>query len=199
MEKPAETLFIKNMVCPRCISAVESILTDAGLLFSEVKLGEAVLQSYPTESQRAEIEKKLITSGFELLKSRDAQICVQIKTLLLQTVNQLDTHPLSKNLSDFLTPHFSMSYSKLTQLFSKHENITIEKYFILLKIEKAKEWISYGDLPNKQIAANLQYSSGAHLSAQFKKITGLSITEFRNSATKTRLSLDKIQPGTHSH
>lgn len=199
MEKQRETLFIKNMVCPRCISAVESILVSADISFSEIRLGEADLVANPTDSQRSDLESKLIAAGFELLKSKDDQVCDQIKTFLLQTVNQLDSNPLSQNISDILTHHFAMSYSRLTQLFSRHEKITIEKYFILLKIEKAKEWISYGDLPNKVIAGKLQYSSAAHFSAQFKQVTGLSITEFRNSASKTRHSLDKIQPATHSH
>ncbi|MCA0446326.1 MAG: AraC family transcriptional regulator [Bacteroidetes bacterium] len=199
MEKQRETVFIKNMVCPRCISAVESILSGIGISFSEIRLGEADLLSNITESQRFELESKLIAAGFDLLKSRDDQVCDQVKTFLLQTVNQLDSNPLSQNISDLLTFHFSMSYSRLTQLFSKHENITIEKYFILLKIEKAKEWISYGDLPNKVIAAKLQYSSAAHFSAQFKQVTGLSITEFRQSASKNRHSLDNIQPKAHSH
>lgn len=199
MENHKETLFIKNMVCPRCISAVEQILTATQIPYQEIRLGEADLNSIPNEKQRSELEKKLVSSGFELLKSRDERVCDQIKTLLLQTVNNLDSNPLNRNLSELLTHHFPMSYSKITQLFSKHEQITIEKYFILLKIEKAKEWISYGEMPNKVIASNLQYSSTAHLSAQFKQVTGLSITEFRKSASKNRQSLDQILIHSHSH
>ena len=192
MEKQRETVFIKNMVCPRCISAVESILSGIGISFSEIRLGEADLLSNITESQRFELESKLIAAGFDLLKSRDDQVCDQVKTFLLQTVNQLDSNPLSQNISDLLTFHFSMSYSRLTQLFSKHENITIEKYFIAQKVEKVKELLVYDELSLSEIAFRLNYSSVAYLSNQFKKVTGLTPSYFKKIREDKRKPLDEV-------
>jgi AraC family transcriptional regulator len=181
---------IKNMVCPRCIMAVERILDELDIETLEVRLGEAILAKELSEKKKSELEKELNLIGFELLDDRNSQIIQQIKTLLIQAVQEPKNEEL--NLSNLISQELNKDYSQLSKLFSATTGITIEQYYILQRIEKVKELLIYDELSLKEIAFQLNYSSTAHLSNQFKKITGFTPTEFKGLANKERKGIDGI-------
>jgi AraC family transcriptional regulator len=186
-------LFIKNMVCPRCIAAVEMTLDALGMPPLYVRLGEARLATTPSAASLAELDERLKKQGFELLDDTRRRQIEQIKTLIIERIRyQSDDHPdkEARSLSDHLSRKLHREYSQLSKLFSETEGITIEQYAILQRIEKVKELLTYNEMSLGQIADELKYSSIAHLSAQFKKVTGLTPTQFR--AQGIRRPLDGI-------
>jgi AraC-like DNA-binding protein len=189
--KPTQTLYIKNMVCPRCIEAVRDILTRSGLVVESVSLGEASIAGKRTINLK-EIDKALRQKGFELLIEKEKQVVEQIKIKLIEHVNGLESDTAPLKLSTFLSEQLSTPYTQLSKLFSKQVGHTIEKHFILLKIERVKELVTYGELTLSEIAYRLQYSSVQHLSAQFKSVTGLTVSDYKNLGTRHRHPLDAI-------
>lgn len=184
-------LRIKNMVCDRCKWVVKNELEKLGHEVMVINLGEAELKNEASTGQLAAIEEKLREFGFELINDKSSILIEQIKTLIIELVR----HPgqLEKqNLSQYLSRQLHKDYSSLSKLFSEVSGITIEQYFILQKIEKAKELIVYDELNLTQIADELGYSSVAHLSNQFKKITGLTPRHFKELKHKHRKGLDQI-------
>jgi AraC family transcriptional regulator len=184
-------LRIKNMVCNRCKWVVKTELEKLGHEVMVINLGEAELKNDITDSQLAAIDQKLQEFGFELINDKSSILIEQIKTLIIELVR----HPeeLEKqNLSQYLSQQLHKDYSSLSKLFSEVSGITIEQYFILQKIEKAKELIVYDELNLTQIADELGYSSVAHLSNQFKKITGLTPRHFKELKHKHRKGLDEV-------
>ena len=169
-------LFIKNMVCPRCILVVRDILRQAGIEASSVVLGEAVLPAELTAERRKELDEALRAVGFELIDE-----LVREKDAALRT-----------NLSDYIADRLHQDYGAVSALFSEIENTTIEQYFIAQKIERVKELLAYGELSLGEIADKLNYSSTAHLSTQFKKVTGLTPSHFRKIGENRRKPLDKV-------
>ena len=185
-------LFIKNMVCPRCIMSVEQILKQNGLSHSPVRLGEVDLSEPPTTDQISNLSNDLSAVGFELLDDQRTQQIDKIKTLLTETVQRgnIEDH---FSIAKFLTAEIHKDYSHLSKLFSQVEGVTIEQFFILQKIEKAKEWIIYNELSLNEISFKLGYSSVQHLSTQFKKITGMTPSQFKQNGRSFRKTLDNIQ------
>lgn len=183
-------ILIKNMVCPRCIMAVESSLAQLGLVFDKVELGKVTLPNSASAKELADLEDKLTSMGFEILKDKEVQKIEKVKNLL-NTLVQGEV-PAGLNLTSYLTDHLAEDYSRLTTLFSSMEGITIEKYFINLKIEKAKELLFYQELTLSEIAWKLGYSSVQHLSTQFKKVTGMTPSEYKKLKDKPRTGLDKV-------
>ena len=174
-------LFIKNMVCPRCILVVRDILRQAGIEASSVVLGEAVLPAELTAERRKELDEALRAVGFELIDDSRKQGVEREKDAALRT-----------NLSDYIADRLHQDYGAVSSLFSEIENTTIEQYFIAQKIERVKELLVYGELSLGEIADKLNYSSTAHLSAQFKKVTGLTPSHFRKIGENRRKPLDKV-------
>jgi len=187
-------LTVKNMVCPRCISAVEKILSEQGFTNAEVKLGEVKLADTPSPERRERLASALLYAGFELLDDQRSQLIEKIRTLLIQKVQsgEIEDH---FSISKYLTEHIYKDYSSLSKLFSAVEGITIEQFFILQKIEKAKEWLMYGEQSLGDIALSLGYSSSQHLSNQFKRLTGMTPSEFRTSGASLRKSIDSLGAG----
>ncbi|MDB5261700.1 MAG: hypothetical protein JWQ14_981 [Adhaeribacter sp.] len=185
-------LHIKNMVCPRCISTVTRVLTDAGLPVQEVTLGEARIAVPETEVNFTHLNSALQQEGFELIYDREKQLAEQIKTQLINYLNHFQTHYEPVTTSAYLTDKLNLPYQQLSKIFSRQEHTTIEKYFIRLKIEKVKELLSYNQLTLSEIAYQLKYSSLQHLSTQFKKVTGVSVSEYKNAANSPRNSLDAL-------
>lgn len=184
-------LSIKNMVCPRCIIAVETALTKLDIEFTTVNLGEVLLVEALSDEEKSILAEKLESIGFELLSDSKAQIIERIKTTIIEMVHYQDQPEKIGHLIEqlpYLTGH---GYSTLSKLFSDVEGITIEKYLILQKIERAKELILYKELNLSEIAYQLNYSSSQHFSRQFKAITGLSPSSFQNKKVK-RKSLTKL-------
>ena len=184
-------LFIKNTVCPRCILVVRDILRQAGIEASSVVLGEAVLPAELTAERRKELDEALRAVGFELIDDRRKQTVERVKNTVIELVREKDA-ALRTNLSDYIADRLHQDYGAVSSLFSEIENTTIEQYFIAQKIERVKELLAYGELSLGEIADKLNYSSTAHLSAQFKKVTGLTPSHFRKIGENRRKPLDKV-------
>ncbi len=193
MEAKTTSLYIKNMVCPRCIKVVETTLSDMGFHVGAVQLGEVLLQQSLSKSERTQIEQALNKWDFELLQDKDEKVISQIKSCIVDLVHYEETDQSIKN-SDYITSKVGGNYASLSKLFSQFEGITIEKYIIQQRIERVKELLSYGELTLSEIAAQLQYSSVQHLSRQFKKVAGVSVTEFKKlqKADQNRRFLNDI-------
>ena len=188
-------LHIKNMVCPRCIETVDRIFRESGFEVESVKLGEVKVRPEPDAAQLEQLSEQLQQSGFELLTDRKSKIVGQVKSEIIRLVHHNDKEFLQVNLSEHLSRLTGADYSAISTLFSSAEGITIEKFTILQKIERVKELLSYGELTISEIAFKLGYSSNAHLSSQFKKITGMTPVQYKKGKNKERNSLDNI--GSH--
>ncbi|GAA4315004.1 AraC family transcriptional regulator [Compostibacter hankyongensis] len=184
-------LYIKNMVCNRCVMVVREELEKAGLQPRSVILGEAELAGDPSEPQLRMLEERLNVLGFELLEDRKKQQIEKIRLLIINQVQQGEI-PEHFSLITYISQNLHRDYSALSRLFSEVEGITIEQFFILQKIEKVKELLLYNELSLSEIAFRLGYSSVAHLSGQFKKITGLTPSSFRQSHPAHRSALDEV-------
>lgn len=179
---------IKNMVCDRCIATVESSLKQLGAEDVEVKLGMA---RYSNSLDLKEVENTLAAHGFELIKNAQEVRMEQVKIFLQSLLNQLPV-TLDDKLSSLLARQFAMSYPNLSKLFSQHQGITIERYFLLLKVEKAKELIQYGRLNFTEIAQQLDYAHVNHFSKQFKSFVGMSLSDYKGQEVTRRKGIDKI-------
>ena len=188
----SSVLSIKNMVCPRCIETVARIFRENGFEVESVKLGEIKVNPQPDAAQLEKLAEQLQENGFELLTDRKSKIVGQIKSEIIRLVHHSDEQLLQVNLSEHLAALIGADYSAISHLFSSAEGITIEKFTILQKIERVKELLSYGELTISEIAFKLGYSSSAHLSSQFKKVTGMTPAQYKKLKEKERNSLDKI-------
>ena len=185
-------LRIKNMVCDRCRKSVSEILTVAGLLPVRVDLGRVLVDRQPTDAELSELRILLRKEGFELLDDARTKLTDEIKKLIIDLVHYSDLDSMKQNLSVYLANQLHKDYNYLSNLFSSVENTTIEQFFILQKIEKIKEWLVYDELTLTEMSFKLAYSSVAHLSSQFKKVTGFSPTQFKKLKDHHRKPLDKV-------
>lgn len=183
-------IFIKNMVCDRCILAVKSQLKALGMDVQSIELGKAVV--YGKEIDKRKISEALVKVGFELLEDKNAKLVNKIKSFIIDYVHNRKEGQRKLKLSALIEKEAGMDYNYVSGIFSSIENSTIEKYFILQKIEKVKELLTYGELTLNEIALQLDYSSTAHLSKQFKDVTGFSPSEFRKLKTHLRKPLDEV-------
>ena len=179
------------MVCPRCIMSVEQILKQNKLPAKTVQLGEVELINTASKLQLEKLSGDLEKVGFELLDDQKTRLIERIKNVLIQKVQQgeIEDH---FSIKKFLSEKIFKDYSSLSNLFSEVEGITIEQFFILQKIEKTKEWLTYNELSLSQISVNLGYSSTQHLSSQFKKLTGMTPTAFKSLGAGLRKAIDKV-------
>lgn len=185
-----QDLFIKNMVCDRCIRAVRQDLEKQGYQVLRIELGKATVEGPDIDLQT--IANALEEQGFELLTDRNTRLVNQLKTLIIELIQSGRIMQLKTTLSDYLALHMGMDYAHLSHLFSTSENVTIEKYWIFQRVEKAKELLSYRELSIHEIALRLGYSSVAYLTNQFKQITGLTPAAYRNRSSSDRNPLDWI-------
>lgn len=181
------------MVCPRCIMVVENLIAEHHFEASSVLLGEVELNDDPSDEQIKEFQASLLKYGFELLNDPNKQLVEQVKNLIIKKVQQakIEQH---FSLSSYIKAETLRDYSTVTKKFSEVEGYTIEKYFILQKLEKAKELLLYGELPINLVADRLGYSSSQHLSMQFKKLTNVTPKEFRKLGAIGRKHLDAVSP-----
>lgn len=179
------------MVCARCKMVVESEFEKLGLQTISVELGEVELQDEINDSQKEVLLKNLQTLGFDLLDDKKTKTIEKIKNLIVDLVHHKNNE-LKINLSDYLVENLHQDYNSLSNLFSEIENTTIEKYFISQKIEKVKELLIYNELSLSEIADLLNYSNVAHLSNQFKKITGFTPTYFKQLKDKKRIQIENL-------
>jgi AraC-like DNA-binding protein len=171
--------------------AVEGILSDINIAYEKVDLGSATIQKPLNSLQYQQLEKKLNDLGFSMAKTREMVWIETIKLCLIQLFEK-DPSNLNLPISHLLAERVGVDYSRLSHLFSISQGKTIADYFIELKIEKAKEWLSYDEFNISQTALKLGYNSVQYFSTQFKKTTGLTPSEFKRLATKPRKPLDSL-------
>ena len=183
-------LYIRNMVCPRCIKAVEMILQNVDARLVYIRLGEVLLEHPLSVMQLEAVKTQLQQLGFELLDDNLKQQIDRIKSIIIEHIH----YSADKKFifSEVLSNEFNKEYSVISKLFSETEGITIEQYVILQKIEKVKELLAYNEMNLNEISFQLGYSSVAHLSAQFKKVTGLTPTQFKAQGIHLRKSLTDV-------
>ena len=184
-------IFIKNMVCDRCIMVVQNELEKLGLDAKNIKLGEVILSKEITSLEKENLSKTLEPLGFEVIDDKKGRIIEKIKNIIIDLVHHQDSD-VKTNLSDVLSDKLHHDYNYLSNLFSEVEGTTIEKYFIAQKVEKVKELLVYDELSLSEIANRLNYSSVAYLSNQFKKVTGLTPSHFKQIKEDKRKPLDKV-------
>ncbi len=184
-------IYIKNMVCNRCILVVSEIFREAGIHDANVQMGKVSASGEIAKDKLEVIEKKLNKVGFELINDSKSRLIEQIKKL---TIDFVYNHPDNSkiNFSDFLSENMNLDYNYLSSLFSSVEGTTIEKHLISLKIERVKELLVYDEKTLSEIAWEMGYSSVAHLSGQFKKVTGFTPSWFKKLGEQKRNSIDKI-------
>lgn len=184
-------IYIKNMVCNRCIMVVKNELEKLGFQPLTISLGEVDLANELTDAEKANLDNHLKTIGFELIDDKKSRIIGQIKSSIIELIHQ-NNNELKSNLSDFLSSKLHHDYTYLSNLFSDVEGTTIEKHFIAQKIEKVKELLVYDECSLSEIADQMNYSSVGYLSNQFKKVTGLTPTHFKNVKENKRKPLDEV-------
>lgn len=184
-------VYIKNMVCNRCILVVKNELEKLGYHPLSLTLGEVELERDIDDHEKSAINSHLLPFGFELIDNKKSRIIEKIKNIIIELVHHHD-NDIKVNLSDVLSDQLNHDYNYLSNLFSEVEGTTIEKYLIAQKIEKVKELLVYDELSLSEIAFRLNYSSVAYLSNQFKKVTGLTPSYFKQIRDKKRKPLDEV-------
>jgi AraC-like DNA-binding protein len=179
------------MVCIRCKMVVKSELEKLGLHYISVDLGEAEIKENISPEQLHQFSEGLKKSGLELMDDKKSILVEKIKNIIIELVHYTDEQ-IKVNLSDFLSEKLNYDYTYLANLFSEVKGTTIEKFYLLHKIERVKELIVYDELNFTEIAHKMHYSSVSHLSNQFKKITGLTPSHFKTLKYKRRIGLEDV-------
>lgn len=200
MKRPStHHLYIKNMVCDRCIRVVRDELTGLGHDVRAVTLGDAEIGAVPDPRQLNDIRSMLSSNGFELIEDKNARTIEAIKTAIIRLVHHNhDAAPMKQRYSDYIAAAVGKEYHSLSVLFSSVENITIEQYIIRQRIERVKELIKYDEKSLSEISYMMNYSSVQHLSTQFKSVTGFTPSEFKKMSPghrhhHRRMPIDKVK------
>lgn len=180
----SQHLYIKNMVCPRCEMMVRQSLLELGVRLLGLELGHAEIEQVPIAKFK-EIETKFNALGFELLYDKDTRLVEQIRAACREYLDNMENQLLITKLSVYIAVNIGKNYSFLSKLFSKAEGITIESYYLQLKIIRVKQLLGYGEHSLSEIALQLNYSSVQYLSSQFKKIEGCTVSDY---ITKQKLA-----------
>jgi AraC family transcriptional regulator len=183
-------LYIKNMVCPRCITAVGKLLESVRAKPADIRLGEVLLEEELSPEQKERLSAGLQAIGFELLDDARRQQIEKIKAIIIEHIHHREEEKFP--FAEVLSSRLRKEYPQLSRLFSETEGLTIEQFVIGQKIEKVKELLAYDQLSLSEIAYRLGYSSVAHLSSQFKKITGLTPSRFKAQGIQLRKPLDGL-------
>ncbi|HEV8504220.1 MAG TPA: helix-turn-helix domain-containing protein [Chitinophagaceae bacterium] len=191
MEEKRNKLLIKNMVCQRCVLTVENIFADLKIPFRKITLGEVDLEEKLTDNESKKLDRELNKVGFELIERRVNKIIEDIKKAVMEYLN-LGMENEKLKLSSFIVKNIPYDYSYISDLFSTIEGKTIEQFFILSRIERVKELLVYDQLSLTEISYQTGFSSVHHLSAQFKKITGLTPSHFKKIAADKRKYVDRL-------
>ncbi len=185
-------LHIKNMVCPRCIKVISEEFEKLNISVKHIELGKVTIASALDHEQILAIKQALEDNGFELINDKKSMLIDRIKTLVIQRVHHTNDIGHQGNTSDYISKELGYDYSYLSNLFSSVVGITIEKYIINQKIEKAKELLVYDELTLNEISYSLGYSSVQHLSSQFKKVTGLTPSHYKKLKENKRKPLNEV-------
>ncbi len=184
-------LYIKYMVSIRCKMVVKAELDALGLHYTTVELGVVEIMEEITKEQREKLKAALLESGLELMEDKRAMLIEKIKIVITEMIHYSDELPRI-NYSEYISKTMGYDYTYLANIFSEVKGITIEHYIIAHKIEKVKELLLYDELNLTEISYKMNYSSVSHLSTQFKKVTGLTPTFFKNLKDKKRSNLDEV-------
>ena len=184
-------LYIKYMVSKRCKIIVKEALKMLGLHFIFVDLGEIEIMEKITDSQWIQLKAALLRTGLELMDDKKATLIEKIKAVVIEMIHYSEVLP-NINYSDFISEKLQHDYTYLSNIFSEMKGITIQQFIIVHKIERIKELIIYDKLSISEIAWKLNYSSTAHLSNQFKKITGLTPSHYKSLKNKRRTALEDV-------
>jgi AraC-like DNA-binding protein len=190
-----EVILIKNMVCQRCIMVVEDIFRQHQITPIAVGLGEIKVNKTELDNEKLNsLDSSLQKLGFERIDDKKSKILEKIKTIVIEAIHHQEQIEMTMNWSDYLSEKMNLDYHYLSSLFSSVSGTTLEQYIIKQKIEKVKEYLIYDELPLKEIAFRLGYSSIAHLSAQFKKVTVLTPSQFKEERSQitARKTLDAV-------
>lgn len=185
-------IYIKNMVCPRCITSVTSILESNQIKYHTVQLGKVKIAETPTDEQFKCFEMDLMNNGFELLLDKNSKLVDEIKSIIIEHIHYSESNIEDKNMSVLLSQKLHYDYNYLSSIFSASEKMSIEKFRILQKIERVKELLSYNEMTLSEIANTMNYSSVHHLSRQFKRITGVTASVYSKKNPDDRNALDNI-------
>lgn len=186
-------LYIKNMVCPRCIKVVKEELQNIGLTVNEISLGEVNINENVESIDLKKVKDVLEKEGFELIEDSKGKLVDAIKTEIISVIQKYKNEDLENLLfSKYLSKTLDKDYNTLSSLFSKKEGITIEHFIILQKIERAKELLRYDEMTLSEISYELGYSSVQHLSRQFKQVTGMTASEFKSNMGNLRKPIDGV-------
>jgi AraC-like DNA-binding protein len=185
-----QDFYIKNMVCDRCIKVLRSEIESHGIDLMDIELGRVKLD-VKDDQEVAVFQDILNENGFSLIDSIEVQTAEQVKIILIRMMEDLPLQ-LDGKLSSHLSDLIGMDYSKISRMFSATEGVTVEKYFIKLRIEKVKELVQANEQNFTQMSQLLNYSNLNHLSRQFKTETGMSLTEYKRQSQNLRNSLDQI-------
>ncbi len=179
------------MVSLRCKMVVRDKLKELGLKFDNIDLGMVEMQEPITPSQRMQLKENLLKCGLELMDNKKSILIEKIKNVIVEMIHYSDELPL-KNYSDYISEKLQQDYTYLSNMFSEVKGITIQQFIIIHKIEKVKELLLYDELNLTEIAFKLHYSSVAHLSNQFKKVTGLSPSFYKQLKQKRNNNLENV-------
>jgi AraC-like DNA-binding protein len=185
-------IYIKNMVCDRCKMIVGQQLENLGFTVKKIALGQAEIMPDPDEEQLQLIAAALKVPGFELINKESDKTVEAIKNIIIELVHHSDLSEMNASYSDLIAHSIGKDYAHLSRLFSNSQDTTIERFIIQQKAEKIKELLEYGELNMNEIAYRMGYSSSAHLSTQFKSVTGVSPSQFKASEKTDRKAIDKI-------
>lgn len=180
------------MMCTSCIRVVKEDLNKLGVTVYEVKLGEATISFDSAKISMNQIEKTLNELGMGLIRNKDQQIVDQIKQTVFELIHQMNNVNSIARKSEYLVERLGRSYQTLSKLFSKTEPITLERYIILQKIERVKELALEDQISLSEIAWMMDYSSPHHLSAQFKQVTGISLSDFKKNPADHKKPVNKL-------
>lgn len=190
--KVERTYYLRNMVCNCCIELLKERLEKKGIEVIEIRLGQATVCFSGEETTEQDIFDVFGRTGLEVIRGRDEKLVEQIKIAVIELVHQLNNVDSIIRKSEYLVEKLGTSYQHLSRTFSQHEPITLEKYIILQKTEKIKELIDSNEYSLSEISYMMDYSSIQHLSAQFRQITGLTPTEYKQSDRSTRKSINTV-------
>lgn len=185
-------LHIKNMVCDRCILIVRQQLENLNFKIDTINLGKVGITPEPSSEQLQHISSVLQVLGFELIDKDKDQLIEQIKIQVIELVHHSDLSALKQSIMSVIAAKLNKEYVYLSRLFSDAEGITIEKYIIQQKVERVKELLEYGEMNLNEIAYAMGYSSSAHLSTQFKSVTGISPSKYKAKPAGDRKPIDQI-------
>ncbi len=185
-------LAVKNMVCPRCIMVINNELNSLNVTPDSIMMGEFEIKEPLDEGQLITFKNQLLKHGFEVLDDRKTVLVEKVKNTIIELIHNYDNINIKQNFSSIISEKLQIDYSYISSVFSLIQGVTIEKYIILQRIERAKELLVYNELSLSEISDKLGYVNVQHLSTQFKKITGLTPSYFKKIKDNKRQAIDQL-------